>query len=56
MDCQWNGVTFYRVPTNEPWCRDQRADFLTRGADPRLAIADWDYNAWAGNIRRARSR
>jgi len=41
-------ITFYRVPTNEPWCRDHGPIFLTRGADPRLAIADWDYNAWGG--------
>ena len=41
-------VTFYRIPTNEPWCRDHGPIFLTRNADPRLAIVDWDYNAWGG--------
>ena len=41
-------VTFYRVPTNEPWCRDHGPIFLTRGPDPGLAIVDWDYNAWGG--------
>jgi agmatine deiminase len=44
-------LTFYRIPTNEPWCRDHGPIFLTR-ADPaaagRLAIVDWDYNAWGG--------
>src|SRR3954466_805770 len=39
-------VTFYRIPTNEPWCRDHGPIFLTRPADPKLAIVDWDYNAW----------
>jgi agmatine deiminase len=39
-------VTFYRVPTNEPWCRDHGPIFLTRDRDPRLAVVDWDYNAW----------
>src|SRR5437016_6379456 len=39
-------VTFYRVPTNEPWCRDHGPIFLTRDSDPKLAIVDWDYNAW----------
>ncbi len=82
-------ITFYRIPTNEPWCRDHGPVFLTRalatpvsdgqplqvqppersndtrgrgwaiqpvqgtgcpsGAeriDPKLAIVDWDYNAW----------
>src|SRR4026208_1606165 len=39
-------ITFYRVPTNEPWCRDHGPIFLTRDRDPRLAVVDWDYNAW----------
>jgi agmatine deiminase len=39
-------ITFYRVPTNEPWCRDHGPIFLTRNRDPRLAVVDWDYNAW----------
>ena len=41
-------VTFYRLPTNEPWCRDHGPIFLSRHADPKLAIVDWDYNAWGG--------
>jgi len=39
-------ITFYRIPTNEPWCRDHGPIFLTRAVDPRLAVVDWDYNAW----------
>src|SRR5438309_1030626 len=39
-------VTYYEIPTNEPWCRDHGPIFLTRNADPKLAIVDWDYNAW----------
>jgi agmatine deiminase len=39
-------ITFYRIPTNESWCRDHGPIFLTRDVDPRLAIVDWDYNAW----------
>jgi agmatine deiminase len=39
-------VTFYRIPTNEPWCRDHGPIFLTRDTDPKLAVVDWDYNAW----------
>jgi agmatine deiminase len=39
-------ITFYRIPTNEPWCRDHGPIFLTRDGDPRLAVVDWDYNAW----------
>ena len=39
-------ITFYRIPTNEPWCRDHGPVFLTRDVGPGLAIVDWDYNAW----------
>jgi len=54
-------ITFYRIPTNEPWCRDHGPIFVTRqrglarepgntgrreGAPSPLAIVDWDYNAW----------
>ena len=39
-------ITFYRIPTNEPWCRDHGPIFLTRAVDPKLAVIDWDYNAW----------
>jgi len=41
-------VSFHRIPTNEPWCRDHGPIFLTRPLDPKLAIIDWDYNAWGG--------
>jgi agmatine deiminase len=40
------GITYYEIPTNEPWCRDHGPIFLTRKTDPKLAIIDWDYNAW----------
>jgi len=39
-------ITYYDIPTNEPWCRDHGPIFLTRDDDPRLAVVDWDYNAW----------
>jgi len=39
-------ITYYEIPTNEPWCRDHGPIFLTRADDPKLAIVDWDYNAW----------
>ncbi|MEP6604003.1 MAG: agmatine deiminase family protein [Spartobacteria bacterium] len=41
-------VTFHTIPTNEPWCRDHGPIFLTRDTDPKLAVVDWDYNAWGG--------
>jgi len=39
-------ITYHEIPTNEPWCRDHGPIFLTRDSDPRVAIVDWDYNAW----------
>jgi agmatine deiminase len=39
-------IAFHRIPTNEPWCRDHGPIFLTRDRDPKLAVVDWDYNAW----------
>ncbi len=39
-------ITFYRLPTNEPWCRDHGPIFLTRKRDPKLVVVDWEYNAW----------
>jgi agmatine deiminase len=39
-------ISFYRIPTNEPWCRDHGPIFLTRDLDSKLAVVDWDYNAW----------
>jgi len=41
-------ITFHPIPTNEPWCRDHGPIFLTRDSDPKLAVVDWDYNAWGG--------
>ena len=41
-------LRFHRFPTNDAWCRDHGAVFVTRsGAQPRLAV-DFDYNAWGG--------
>jgi agmatine deiminase len=39
-------LTFYTIPTNEPWCRDHGPIFLTRAEEPRVAIVDWGHNAW----------
>ncbi|MFN2508347.1 MAG: agmatine/peptidylarginine deiminase [Chthoniobacterales bacterium] len=42
------GLTFHRIPTNEPWCRDHGPIFLTRDEEPRLGVVDWGHNAWGG--------
>ncbi len=39
-------ISFHLIPTNEPWCRDHGPIFLTRDVDPKVAVVDWDYNAW----------
>src|SRR5437868_10843591 len=39
-------ITYYQIPTNEPWCRDHGPVFLKRDRDPKLAVVDWDYNGW----------
>jgi agmatine deiminase len=44
-------LTFHRIPTNEPWCRDHGPIFLKRpgaSCESQLAVVDWDYNAWGG--------
>lgn len=41
-------ITFFEIPTNEPWCRDHGPIFLTRREEPRLGIVDWGLNAWGG--------
>jgi agmatine deiminase len=41
-------ITYREIPTNEPWCRDHGPIFISREAEPRLAVVDWDYNAWGG--------
>ncbi len=41
-------ITYYEIPTNEPWCRDHGPIFLTRPEKPRLVIVDWGHNAWGG--------
>ena len=41
-------ITYYEIPTNEPWCRDHGPIFLTRPQERRVAIVDWGHNAWGG--------
>lgn len=42
-------VIFHRIPTNDAWCRDHGAIFVTRegGDAPALAL-DFRFNAWGG--------
>lgn len=43
-------VIFHQFPTNDAWCRDHGAIFVTRSAPhgDRLLALDFEYNAWGG--------
>ncbi len=44
-----HSVCYHHIPTDDAWCRDHGATFVTRdGAVPDLAAIDWTYNAWGG--------
>lgn len=39
-------IRFQHFPTNDAWCRDHGAIFVTRPVEPHLVATDWGYNAW----------
>lgn len=42
-------VSFYFHPTNDAWCRDHGPAFVINpAAEEKIAIVDWNYNAWGG--------
>jgi len=42
-------VRFHAVPTDDAWCRDHGAIFVTRsGSNAPLAAVDFGFNAWGG--------
>jgi agmatine deiminase len=42
-------VVFHRFPTNDAWCRDHGAIFVTRRDEPGAALAlDFRFNSWGG--------
>jgi agmatine deiminase len=43
-------VVLHQFPTNDSWCRDHGAIFVTRnpGDGPTLKALDFQYNAWGG--------
>jgi agmatine deiminase len=42
-------VEYHLIPTNDAWCRDHGAIFVTRaGSDQPVAATSWNYNAWGG--------
>lgn len=43
-----DAVEYFRVPTNEPWCRDHGPVFVVNDSTGEVAVADFDFNAWGG--------
>jgi agmatine deiminase len=51
-----DNIHFHRFPTNDAWCRDHGAIFITQTGpgvsdetrSAALAAVDWEYNAWGG--------
>ena len=41
-------VRYHRFPTNDAWCRDHGAVFVTRAGPAPLAAVDFAFNAWGG--------
>ena len=41
-------IRLFEFPTNDAWCRDHGAIFVTRDGPEPLAAVDCDYNAWGG--------
>ena len=39
-------VTFYEHPTNDAWCRDHGPIFVKHKKTGKLALTDWNFNAW----------
>lgn len=43
-------IEYFHIPTNEPWCRDHGPVFVRRTNAPRLAVLDFEFNAWGWKL------
>lgn len=43
-------LEFFSIPTNEPWCRDHGPIFVRRKSSPKLAVLDFEFNAWGWKL------
>jgi len=43
-------IECFHIPTNEPWCRDHGPIFVRRKIAPRLAVLDFEFNAWGWKL------
>jgi agmatine deiminase len=41
-------VELFNHPTNDAWCRDHGPIFIRDDRTGRVALTDWDFNAWGG--------
>jgi len=41
-------IVFHQFPTNDAWCRDHGAIFVTNDSDTPLVALDFEFNAWGG--------
>lgn len=43
-------IEFFHIPTDEPWCRDHGSIFVRRKTAPRLAVLNFEFNAWGWKL------
>ena len=49
-DAMLEQVEFFDIETNDAWCRDHGPVFLKNPETSRIAMADFQYNAWGGKF------
>ena len=49
VDANMQNIRLHVIPSNDAWCRDHGPAFLLNRADPsKLAMVNWNHNAWGG--------
>ncbi len=43
-------IEFFHIPTNEPWCRDHGPIFIRKNSSARLAVLNFEFNAWGWKL------
>ena len=47
-----DGVEYFHVPTDEPWCRDHGPVFLVNDTTGEVAVARFEFNSWGRKLPR----
>ncbi len=47
-----DGVQFFPIDTDEPWCRDHGPIFLVNDRTAEVAVADFEFNSWGRKLPR----